>query len=108
MLFAEYRDKPVGYAIVHLEEGRAILFQTPDKVAYLEILSVLPEARNMGIGRALMNAVYEELRLSNIAALALDVICTNTDALRFYKRFGLMPWFIGMYQPIPQRQKAEQ
>ncbi len=106
MLFAEYRDKPVGYAIVHLQEGMPI-YQTPDKVAFLNILSVLPEARNTGIGTALMNAVYEELRLSNIAALALNVICANTDALRFYKRFGLIPLFMGMYQPIPQKQEAE-
>jgi ribosomal protein S18 acetylase RimI-like enzyme len=107
MLFAEYRDKPVGYAIVHLQEGN-MMWQTPDKIASLEMLSVLPEARNMGIGTALMNAVYEELRLSNIAALVLNVICTNTDALRFYERCGLIPRWINMYQSIPQKQATEQ
>ena len=85
-----------------------MLFQIPDKVASLKFLSVLPEARNMGIGTALMNAMYEELRLSNITALTLDVLCTNTDALRFYERCGLLPRFINMYQSIPQKYAAEQ
>lgn len=107
MLFAEYRDKPVGYAIVHLQEGRMI-WQTPDKVAHLAILSVLPEVRNLGVGTALMNAVYEKLRLSNITALTLEVLCTNTDALRLYERCGLIPRLIEMYQSIPQKQAAEQ
>ena len=55
-----------------------------------------------------MNAVYEELRLFNITALTLDVLCTNTDALQFYERCGLIPRFINMYQSIPQKQVAEQ
>lgn len=108
MLFAEYRDMPVGYAIVHVKEVKAVLLQIPDKVASLEYLSVLPEAQNMGIGTALMNTVYEELCLSNITALTLDVICTNKDALRFYERFGFTPFFTTVYQSIPQKQEAEQ
>src|SRR2546421_9448947 len=90
-LLAEYRDKLVGYAITCIEEGSGMILQIPNKVAILERLSVLPEARNMGIGTVLMNAVYEELRLSNIAVLTVDVIPTNTDALRFYERHGLVP-----------------
>ncbi len=102
MLLAEYREKPVGYAIIHLEEGR-MMWKTPERVAFLEVLSVLPEARGMGIGTALMNAVYEELRLSNIGELALSVLCTNADTLRFYERCGLVPKLIEMHQSIPQK-----
>ena len=31
ILFAEYRDKPVGYAIVHLEEGGGCCFRSRTK-----------------------------------------------------------------------------
>ena|SRR5260370_26516237 len=96
MLFAEYRDKPVGYALLYYRQEETAMWQAPDRVAFLEMLSVLPEARNMGIGTALMNAVCEELYLSNISELVLNVRYLNTDALRFYERWGMIPKSIEM------------
>ena len=48
-----------------------------------------------------MGALYEELRLSGIGYLTLQVLSTNMDALRFYERFGLVPNFVDMIGTVP-------
>lgn len=106
LLLALQKDNPVGCAIVYLTDG-SIKWQTAERVAFLELLSVLPQVRNRGIGTALMSALYEELRLSGIGHLTLHVISTNTDAFRFYQRFGLVPKFIEMMGTVPPEQTCE-
>ncbi|HEY4035236.1 MAG TPA: GNAT family N-acetyltransferase [Ktedonobacteraceae bacterium] len=102
LLFALQKDKPVGCAIIYLADG-SIKWQTAESVAFLELLTVLPQVRNRGIGTALMDALYEELRLSGIGHLTLQVISTNTDAFRFYERFGLVPKLIEMMGTVHPR-----
>ncbi len=52
-------------------------------------LSVLPEARGRGVGKALMDAVERELAHRGVDRLTLAVVYGNEGALRFYARRGL-------------------
>jgi ribosomal protein S18 acetylase RimI-like enzyme len=103
VLIAEQAEQAVGYALVAVYGG-SDTWQTPDQVAELETLSVLPEARGAGIGSALVHAVYKELRQAGITEITVKVIASNKDALRFYERRGLFPKLIllqGSIQHLP-------
>jgi ribosomal protein S18 acetylase RimI-like enzyme len=52
---------------------------------------VAPEARGGGVGTALMDALEEHLARLGIADLSIAVMAGNDDALRFYRRRGLVP-----------------
>jgi ribosomal protein S18 acetylase RimI-like enzyme len=87
VLLAEVDRRPVGYAFVRIKEG-STSWQTAEKIGSLETLSVLPEYRSCGAGKALMDAVYGELTKVGINELSLVVVDNNKDAIRFYERDG--------------------
>lgn len=90
VLIAEAAERPVGYALVSLGEGPSG-WDYGERVADIETLSVLPEARGEGIGSKLMDAVERELARLGVRAFRVLVIAANADALRFYERRGLTP-----------------
>ncbi|GHO64129.1 hypothetical protein KSC_030210 [Ktedonobacter sp. SOSP1-52] len=106
VLIAEQAERAVGYALVAVHGG-SDTWQTPDQVAKLETLSVLPDARSSGIGSALMHAVYEELQQAEITEIMVNVIASNKDALRFYERHGLMPKIMMLQGSIQSRTGEE-
>lgn len=59
-VIAERRDRPIGYAFVTVGPGYAG-WQTGDRLAELETLSVLPEHRGDGVGTALLECVWQHL-----------------------------------------------
>jgi ribosomal protein S18 acetylase RimI-like enzyme len=89
-LIAEAPEGPVGYAMVRFRDGPDT-WETEDRVAELETLSVLPDARKGGIGTALVDAVRAEVRRLAGAELWLTVVATNTGALQFYDKCGFTP-----------------
>ena len=100
VMLAEADGSPVGYALVHLR-GTEESWQTGPRIAELETLAVLPGHRRGGIGRRLIDAVYDELRALGISQLGVSVISTNTDAVRFYDRLGLLPFCVSYLGNIP-------
>jgi ribosomal protein S18 acetylase RimI-like enzyme len=87
-MIAEGRGRPVGYALVTLGEG-SCGWETGRRVADVETLSVLPDARGRGIGTRLMDAVEEQLAGLGVRELRLLVIAPNADALDFYEARGM-------------------
>lgn len=87
VLVARRKGAVVGYAMVHLRVGSPTWPQS-ERAGELETLSVLPAEHDQGIGSALLDAVRERLHLLNVGELALHVIPTNSDAIRFYERQG--------------------
>jgi ribosomal protein S18 acetylase RimI-like enzyme len=77
----------VGYAMVHLRVGSPT-WPLSERAGELETLSVLPAEHGQGIGSALLDAVRERLHSLDVGELALHVIPTNADAIRFYERQG--------------------
>jgi ribosomal protein S18 acetylase RimI-like enzyme len=101
VLIAEAGGRPVGYALVHMR-GPEETWATGDRVAELETLVVLPDHRDDGVGRLLMERVFDELRAIGVAHMGVSVIASNRDALRFYERFGLVPFLESFIGPVPQ------
>jgi ribosomal protein S18 acetylase RimI-like enzyme len=52
---------------------------------------VAPEARGGGVGTALMDVLDERLDELGIAELSIGVMAGNEDAIRFYRKRGLVP-----------------
>jgi GNAT superfamily N-acetyltransferase len=93
VLLAEQDRQPIGYALVHLR-GPEETWQTGDRIGVLETLSVLPGERGRGVGTALFERIYAELRELGVSELEVAVISKNAAALRFYERHGLLPFTV--------------
>lgn len=104
-LIAEDPSGPVGYALVHFRDGSET-WQTADRVAELESLSVLPSARTRGIGTALLDAVRAELRRLSAAELWLSAVTTNTGAMRFYEKHAFMPVTAALRHVLSDEERA--
>jgi ribosomal protein S18 acetylase RimI-like enzyme len=91
VLVARRRDAAVGYAAAHLRAGPDDTFAVGARYAELYSLSVAPAERGAGIGTALMDALDARLAELGIADLVVAVMAGNEDALRFYRRRGLVP-----------------
>lgn len=76
----------VGYAFVRIAGPGPIW--TSDASGELATLSVLPEARGLGVGRALIAAVREQLAARDLDSMSIMVLNANYDGMRFYQREG--------------------
>jgi GNAT superfamily N-acetyltransferase len=99
-LLAETDGPPVGYAVVHMR-GPEETWATGERIGVLETLAVLPGERGRGIGSALFERVYEELRGVGVRELEVAVIARNAEALRFYERQGLLPFTVSYLGRLP-------
>ncbi len=52
------------------------------------------------MGTQLLDAVEERLRESGTRDLLVGVVAGNADALRFYERRGLTPFFTQLYRRL--------
>lgn len=95
-VIAESRDRPIGYAFVTVGSGYAA-WQTGDRLAELETLSVLPEHRGAGVGTALLESVWERLVEMGVEDLAITAAKSNLDSHRFYERHGFDQGFVIYY-----------
>jgi ribosomal protein S18 acetylase RimI-like enzyme len=95
-------ERYVGYAYVRVRPGArfAVSWSASDPLAELSILAVLPEARGKGIGSALLDAVEARLRELRIDDMKIDVVTTNTDAMRLYERRGAVPLLTNLVQRV--------
>jgi ribosomal protein S18 acetylase RimI-like enzyme len=102
VLAAQQEDRYVGYAFVRVRPGAlfAVSWSASDPLAELAILAVLPEARGKGVGSALLDAVEARLRELRIDDMVIDVITTNTDAMRLYERRGALPFLTNFVQRV--------
>ncbi len=92
-VIAEDDSGPIGYAFVTVGPGYAS-WQTGDRAAALETLSVLPDHRGGGVGEALIEAAWERLGELGIDDMAITTTKTNVGAHRFYERLGFRPGFV--------------
>jgi ribosomal protein S18 acetylase RimI-like enzyme len=101
-LAAEEAGRYIGYAFVRVRPGArfAVSWSASDPLAELAILAVLPEARGQGVGSALLNAVEARLRELQIDDMVIDVITTNTEAMRLYERRGAVPFLTNFVQRV--------
>lgn len=71
----------------------------PEGVTYLQDLFTLPEARGMGVGRALIEAVYTLADARARPSVYWMTQDFNTDARQLYDRVGQLTPFIKYVRP---------
>jgi ribosomal protein S18 acetylase RimI-like enzyme len=67
-----------------------ILENIPEGDFYVQGIAVEPELRGAGIGSLLMKDLEDRAKTNGSSRLSLDVSAKNNDALRFYKRLGMV------------------
>lgn len=100
-VIAEADGEPVGYAFVTVGPGYAS-WETGERLAELETLSVLPERRGGGVGAALLNAAWRRLATIGVEDMAITTTTTNLDSHRFYEREGFRQRFVVYYGKPPR------
>lgn len=85
---AEVGDVPVGYVLLMIRRRDPHPFMHAMQHILIDQISVNPEYRGQGIGKALMEQVYTFAREQCIDHVALSVWSFNEAAIRFYEREG--------------------
>jgi ribosomal protein S18 acetylase RimI-like enzyme len=95
-----------GVALIAEEDGRAVGFvfcvlgERGRQTAHVSDIYVRPDARNKGIGRALLAGILEPARASGLEHASLEVLIRNNDARRLYERLGFTPMDVFMVAPL--------
>jgi ribosomal protein S18 acetylase RimI-like enzyme len=90
VLVAERGSRPIGFALVTVEEGYDG-WGRGERLGEVRDLAMLPEERGAGVGELLLGQVAAALAAANIERYRLTVLGANTDAIRFYERQGMRP-----------------
>ncbi|MEM6495841.1 MAG: GNAT family N-acetyltransferase [Pseudomonadota bacterium] len=107
---AEFIAKPNHFAFLAYDEGEAKGYVVAEireypesskvrshSMVYVHHISVRPSAQRRGIGQALLAAVKARGEESGITLLALDTWSFNDQALTFFKKCGLVPYNIRLW-----------
>jgi GNAT superfamily N-acetyltransferase len=88
LVVAEIDGGMIGYGAVRIADGLTV-WQTGDRIAVGETLSILPQARGKGIAEmAIGGVVFAELAERGITELTGRTTETNDDGLRFFTDRG--------------------
>ncbi len=101
-LVAEHDGRVVGAAVACPLEKSSIHTATmrPDHAGFLGFAAVLPEARGLGAGRALGEAVHDWCAAEGFTSLATDWRATNLLSSRTWPRLGYRPTFLRLHRRL--------
>jgi ribosomal protein S18 acetylase RimI-like enzyme len=88
----------IGYAFTIVRDATDDTFPLAPRYAELYTLSVAPAARGSGVGTLLLDAVDDLVAALDVSALQVAVMADNDDAIRLYRRRGLVTGEILMYR----------
>jgi GNAT superfamily N-acetyltransferase len=86
VMLATCDDKPVGYAMCHIQTY-PVYFQSL-QYGFIEDLIVTERHRGTGVGKALFQAITAWLREREITRIELSVMRHNHEALSFWQHMG--------------------
>jgi GNAT superfamily N-acetyltransferase len=98
VLVAEREGRLAG--LVHYLLHRTTISLAPN--IYLQDLFTAPETRGQGVGRALIEAVYERARAAGVKRVYWHTQAGNTAARQLYDRVAIDTGFVVYHQFIEQ------
>jgi ribosomal protein S18 acetylase RimI-like enzyme len=84
------------------EDGLAVARRRGDRLGFLEVVYVRPEARGGGVAAELVRQVVSRLREAGAEMLELEVLASNVEARAIYERWGLKPVELTLGAPLAQ------
>lgn len=88
---------PAGYVAAQLVRNPETAFHHAHSMIYVHQISVRPDFRRRGVGRALLDAVKAHGDASGISLLALDTWAFNEKALAFFRGYGLVDYNVRLW-----------
>ncbi|GAB3025457.1 GNAT family N-acetyltransferase [Natronobiforma cellulositropha] len=104
LLVARIDGDVVGFASYALERGT---FTLDTRRGLLSNIYVVPEARNRGVGTALLETVEDALAERGATVVMLEAMASNEGARRFYRRHGYETYRVGMERTLTSKSPAE-
>jgi ribosomal-protein-alanine N-acetyltransferase len=83
LLFQLKQKELLGFALFSRVKG--------DDLAHLLKICLSPELRGQGLALAFWTQIVEQLRLSGVSSVFLEVEETNLRAIHFYRKIGFEP-----------------
>jgi GNAT superfamily N-acetyltransferase len=84
------------------DDGLAVARRKGERLGFLEIVYVRPEARREGLAAQLVREVAAQLREAGADMLELEVLASNAEARAIYERWGLKPVELTLATPIEE------
>jgi len=84
------------------DDGLAVARKRGEKLGFLEVVYVRPEARQGGIAAELVREAATRLRDTGAEMLELEVLASNAEARAIYERWGFKPVELILGAPIAQ------
>jgi N-acetylglutamate synthase-like GNAT family acetyltransferase len=81
--------------------GCVALEQANSEVCYLERLGILPNYRNKGFGKALVNHIIQKARNRNAKRVEIGIIAENIELKNWYKKQGFIERSTMKYKHLP-------
>ena len=85
---------PVGYAVATVEPTRAL------PLAVITDLFVLPEARRVGVGRALIDELVSQAAAAGCGGIQAVALPGDRDTKNFFEAAGLVARMITVHRPL--------
>ena len=97
-------EEAIGKEIVLLadEDGLAVARRKGERLGFLELVYVRPQARRSGIAAELVRETVTRLREAGADMLELEVLASNTEVQAIYERWGLRPVELTLGAPLAQ------
>jgi ribosomal protein S18 acetylase RimI-like enzyme len=80
--------------------GLAVAEKRGERLGFVDLLYVRPEARGSGIASELVRAAAEQLRAQGADVLELEVLASNSQARSLYERWGFSPVELTLASPV--------
>jgi len=100
----EWLEQAVKEDIVLLadRDGLAVARRKGERLGFLEVVYVRPEARRAGLAAELVREVATRLQAAGAEMLELEVLASNTEARAIYDHWGLKPVELTLGAPLAQ------
>jgi GNAT superfamily N-acetyltransferase len=100
----EWLEQAVKEEIVLLadEDGLAVARRRGERLGFLEVVYVRPEARRKGLAAELVREVATRLQESGAEMLELEVLASNSEARAIYEHWGFKPVELTLGAPLAQ------
>jgi GNAT superfamily N-acetyltransferase len=95
-------ERAIGTDVVLLADdvGLAVATKKGERLGFLDLVYVRPEARRGGVGAELVRAAAARLRERGADMLELEVVASNGGARTVYERWGFSPVELTLAAPI--------